>query len=114
MPCHSLYRRHRRECKGQHLHDQRTSEYEERKKGWKRCECPIFASGTLGKHFTRYNTGQWESRLQGRRRGARTRGNLEHAASTAARARTATVLRLLQEIPLGEAEQAAVEDGIAV
>jgi hypothetical protein len=56
----SLYRRHRRECKGQHPHDQRTSEYEERKKGWKRCECPVFASGTLGKHFKRYNTGQWE------------------------------------------------------
>ena len=24
-----------------------TSEFDERKKGWKRCECPIFASGTL-------------------------------------------------------------------
>jgi hypothetical protein len=56
----ALYRRHRRECKGRHPHNLRTSEYDERKKGWRRCECPIFASGTLGKHFKRGNTGQWE------------------------------------------------------
>ncbi len=31
-----------------------------RKKGWKRCECPIFASGTLRGTFKRHNTGQWE------------------------------------------------------
>jgi hypothetical protein len=42
----ALYRRHRSECKGQHPHNLRTSEYDERKKGWKRCECPIFVSGT--------------------------------------------------------------------
>jgi hypothetical protein len=47
----ALYRRHRRECKGQHPHNLRTSEYDERTKGWKRCEGPIFASGSLGKHF---------------------------------------------------------------
>jgi len=29
----SLYRRHRQECKGDHPHNSRTSEYEERKKG---------------------------------------------------------------------------------
>lgn len=56
----SLYRRHRQECKGGHLHNSRSSEYEERKKGWRRCECPIFASGTLLKKFKRHNTGQWE------------------------------------------------------
>ena len=56
----ALYRRHRSECKGRHPHNLRTSEYDERKKGWKRCECPIFASGTLNKKFKRYNTGQWE------------------------------------------------------
>jgi integrase len=56
----ALYRRHRRECKGHHPHNLRTSEYDERKKGWRRCECPIFASGTLDKHFKRGNTGQWE------------------------------------------------------
>lgn len=56
----ALYRRHRQECKGGHPHNSRTSEYEERKKGWRRCECPIFASGTLRKKFKRQNTGQWE------------------------------------------------------
>jgi site-specific recombinase XerD len=56
----SLYRRHRQECKGGHPHNSRTSEYEERKKGWRRCECPIFASGTLKRRFKRHNTGQWE------------------------------------------------------
>jgi integrase len=56
----SLYRRHRQECKGGHPHNSRTSEYEERKKGWRRCECPIFASGTLKGRFKRHNTRQWE------------------------------------------------------
>lgn len=56
----SLYRRHRRHCKGGHSHDTRSSEYDERKKGWKRCECPIFISGTLKGNFKRENSGQWE------------------------------------------------------
>jgi site-specific recombinase XerD len=56
----ALYRRHRQECKGGHPHNSRSSEYDERKKGWKRCECPIFASGTLHRKFRRHNTGQWE------------------------------------------------------
>src|SRR6266700_5771251 len=56
----ALYRRHRQECKGGHPHNSRTSEYEERKKGWRRCECPIFASGSLNRTFMRHNTGQWE------------------------------------------------------
>jgi site-specific recombinase XerD len=56
----ALYRRHRRECKAGHREDLRTSEYEERKKGWKRCECPILASGTLAQKFRRQTTGQWE------------------------------------------------------
>jgi integrase len=38
----------------------RTSEYDERKKGWKRCECPVFVSGTLQGIFKRQNTGEWE------------------------------------------------------
>ncbi len=49
----ALYRRHRRECKSQLPHNLRTSEYDERKKELKRCECPIFASGTLGERFKR-------------------------------------------------------------
>src|SRR5450755_3343991 len=56
----ALYRRHRKECKGGHAHNTRTSEYDERKKGWRRCECPIFVSGTLDEKFKRENTGQWE------------------------------------------------------
>jgi len=56
----ALYRRHRRDCKSGHPEGLRTSEYDERKKGWKRCECPIFTSGTLQRHFKRQNTGQWE------------------------------------------------------
>jgi hypothetical protein len=56
----NLYRRHRRECKGRHPEDSSSGEFEERKKGWKRCECPIFASGTLDRTFRRKSTGQWE------------------------------------------------------
>ena len=56
----ALYRRHRRDCKSGHPEGLRTSEYDERKKGWKRCECPIFTSGTLQGHFKRQNSGQWD------------------------------------------------------
>jgi hypothetical protein len=31
-----------------------------RKRGWKRCECPIVISGTLQKKFRRHSTGLWE------------------------------------------------------
>ncbi len=56
----SVYRRHKRDCTAGHRHEQRTNEFEERKKGWKRCNCPIFASGTLQKVPNRKSTGQWE------------------------------------------------------
>ena len=56
----ALYRRHRRDCKAGHPEESRTSEYDERKKGWKRCECPVFLSGTLQGRFKRHNSGQWE------------------------------------------------------
>src|SRR4051794_10957246 len=56
----ALYRRHRQNCKGNHPQNGRTSEYDERKKGWKRCECPISISGTLSGAFKRHNTGKWE------------------------------------------------------
>jgi site-specific recombinase XerD len=56
----ALYRRHRRGCKAGHVEETRSSEYDERKKGWKRCECPIFVSGSLHKRFSRQTTGQWE------------------------------------------------------
>jgi integrase len=56
----ALYRRHRQQCKTGHPHNTRTSEYDERKKGFRRCECPIFASGTLSGTFKRQNSGHWE------------------------------------------------------
>src|ERR1700728_3349485 len=55
-----LYRRHRQNCKGRHAHNTRTSEYDERKKGWDRCECPIFVSGSLSQICKRQNTAVWE------------------------------------------------------
>lgn len=56
----ALYRRHRRDCKAGHREELRTSEYDERKKDWRRCECPIFLSGSLEKEFRRVNTGRWQ------------------------------------------------------
>jgi hypothetical protein len=56
----NLCRRHRRDCKASHSEESRSGEFEERKKGWKRCDCPIFASGTLSGKFRRQTTGQWE------------------------------------------------------
>src|SRR5260370_11894604 len=56
----ALNRRNRRDCKGGHQQNSRTSEYDERKRGWGRCECPIFVSGTLQGTFKRQNTGRWQ------------------------------------------------------
>jgi integrase len=56
----SLYRRHRRDCKAGHPEELHTSEFEERKKRWKHCACPIFASGTLSGRAGRRSTGRWE------------------------------------------------------
>lgn len=58
----NLYRRHRRECEAGHPEDRRSGEFEERRKGWKRCACQIFASGTLAGQFKRKFTGKsdWE------------------------------------------------------
>ncbi len=54
-----LYRRHRRECKGGHPEDFISSELDERRKGFRRCECPITASGTLDKRYRRQSTDKW-------------------------------------------------------
>ena len=58
-----LYRRHRKECEGKHSEDERTGEFEEGRRGWKRCACIIHAAGTIGGKFNRRQTGQtdWES-----------------------------------------------------
>jgi hypothetical protein len=56
----ALYRRHRRDCKAAHPEQLHTSEFEERKKGYRRCDCPIVASGTLAGRFRRQSTGTWD------------------------------------------------------
>jgi integrase len=56
----NLYRRHRRECKAGHPEDHFSSEFDERKKSWRRCQCAIVVSGTLNRKFRRQSTGQWE------------------------------------------------------
>src|SRR5437870_12671099 len=54
----NLYRRHRDACEGGHAFDSRSGEFEERKKGWKRCACFIFVSGNLSGTFKRKFTGK--------------------------------------------------------
>jgi site-specific recombinase XerD len=56
----TLYRRHRRECIAGHQHNSFSTEFEERKRGWTRCECPIVVSGTLQKKFKRHSTNLWQ------------------------------------------------------
>lgn len=53
-----LYRRHRTKCEGGHAEDSRTGEFEEGRRGWKKCACLIQASGTLGGVFARRQTGK--------------------------------------------------------
>jgi hypothetical protein len=48
------------ELQRQPYHNTRSSEYDERKKGWKRCERPIFLSGTQRGTSKRHNTGKRE------------------------------------------------------
>jgi integrase len=57
-----LYRRHRKECEGGHAEDVRTGQFEEGRRGWKRCACIIHVAGTLDKIFNRRQTGEtdWE------------------------------------------------------
>jgi integrase len=53
-----LYRRHRIECEGGHSEDSRTGEFEEGRRGWKRCGCLIHVAGTLAGKFSRKQTGK--------------------------------------------------------
>lgn len=57
----NLYRRHREACEAGRAFDSRSGEFEERKRDWKRCGCLIFASGTIGRKFSRrsLNTDDW-------------------------------------------------------
>jgi hypothetical protein len=58
----NLYRRHAQACQAGRPRYVCSGEFEERKKGWKRCTCVIFASGTLGGRFRRRGTekADWE------------------------------------------------------
>ena len=53
-----LYRRHRIECEGGHPEDTRSGEFEEGRRGWKKCACLIHISGTLAGKFNRRQTGK--------------------------------------------------------
>jgi integrase len=53
-----LYRRHRKECEGRHPEDFRSGQFEEGRRGWKRCACLIHVSGTLAGQFNRKQTGK--------------------------------------------------------
>ncbi|MDE3155997.1 MAG: site-specific integrase, partial [Acidobacteriota bacterium] len=58
----NLYRRHRQACEAGLPFDSRSGEFEERKRGWKKCACLIFASGTLAGKFSRrcLETSDWD------------------------------------------------------
>jgi hypothetical protein len=53
----NLYRRHRKECEARRAEDSNSGEFAERTRGWKRCACVIFVSGTLAGRFSRKRTG---------------------------------------------------------
>jgi hypothetical protein len=55
-----LYRRHRKECEGGHPEDFKSGQFEEGRRGWKRCGCVIHAAGTLGEKFSRRQTGKYD------------------------------------------------------
>ena len=56
----SGYRRHRKECEAGYPEDLKSGEFEEGRRGWRRCGCLIHASGTIRGKFKRQSTGQWE------------------------------------------------------
>jgi len=60
----NLYRRHREEgkCAGGHKVNLRSYQGDEGRRGWKKCACPIYVSGTLGGVFKRRNleVSDWE------------------------------------------------------
>lgn len=52
----NLYRRHGSHCLGGRVLHHRTFEPDELRRGWRKCACPIYASGTLSGQFRRKNT----------------------------------------------------------
>ena len=58
-----LYRRHRTDCDAGRPNESRSSEVDERRKGWgRKCRCLIQISGTLAGRFSRKTTStvDWE------------------------------------------------------
>ena len=53
----NLYRRHRKDCEAGRTEDSTSGEFAERARGWKRCACVIFVSGTIAGRFSRKRTG---------------------------------------------------------
>jgi hypothetical protein len=53
-----LCRRHRKECEGGHPEDSKTGEFEEGRRGWKKCACLIHVSSTVNGIFNRQQTGK--------------------------------------------------------
>ncbi len=53
-----MYRRHGKECERGRPEDTRTSEFDETRRGGKKCDCLIHVSGTLGGEFRRVQTGK--------------------------------------------------------
>jgi hypothetical protein len=51
-----LYRRHCKESEDGHPEDARSREFEEGRRGWKKCACLIHLSGTRGGKFNRRQT----------------------------------------------------------
>ncbi len=56
----TLYRRHRKDCEASRPEGIFTGEFEENRRGAKRCSCVIHASGTLGGKFKRQRTGHFK------------------------------------------------------
>jgi hypothetical protein len=46
-----LYRRHRKGCEAKRPEDSTTGKFEEGRRGWNKCRCQIYVSGTLGGKF---------------------------------------------------------------
>jgi hypothetical protein len=53
-----LYRRHRKECEVGRPEDSKSGQFEEGRRGWKRCACLVHASGSIAGKFKRQST--WE------------------------------------------------------
>jgi hypothetical protein len=54
----NLYRRHRQDCEAGRPLYSATGEFTERQRGFKKCACTIFVSGTLAGRFRRQRTGK--------------------------------------------------------